>query len=53
VIAFTDGCPGLRSILADAGVTTPPIADWFYIAMRLQHAKLAASGLPTDEPGRK
>jgi hypothetical protein len=27
--AFTDGCPGLRSILADAGVTSPPILDWF------------------------
>jgi hypothetical protein len=52
VTAFTDGCPGLRSILADAGVTTRPIADWFHIAMRLQHAKLAASGLLTDEPGR-
>ena len=53
VTAFTDGCPGLRSILADAGVTTRPIADWFHIAMRLQHAKLAASGLLTDEPARK
>jgi hypothetical protein len=50
--AFTDGCPGLRSILADAGVTKPPILDWFHIAMRLQHAKQAASGLSTDEPGR-
>jgi hypothetical protein len=29
VTAFTDGCPGLRSILADAGVTTPPLLDWF------------------------
>src|SRR4051812_34645423 len=27
--AFTDGCPGLRSILAEAGVTSPPILDWF------------------------
>ena len=27
--AFTDGCPGLRRILADAGVTTLPILDWF------------------------
>ncbi len=53
VTAFTDGCPGLRSTLADAGVTARPIADWFHIAMRLQHAKLAASGLSTDEPGRK
>jgi hypothetical protein len=26
---FTDGCPGLRSILASAGVITPPILDWF------------------------
>jgi hypothetical protein len=50
--AFTDGCPGLRSILADAGVTSPPIADWFHIAMRLQHAKQAAIGLSTEEPGR-
>ena len=50
--AFTDGCPGLRSILTEAGVTKPPIADWFHIAMRLQHAKQAASGLSTDEPGR-
>jgi hypothetical protein len=50
--AFTDGCPGLRSILAEAGVTTPPIADWFHVAMRLQHAKQAAIGLPTDQPER-
>jgi hypothetical protein len=27
--AFTDGCSGLRSILAEAGVTKPPILDWF------------------------
>lgn len=52
VTAFTDGCPSLRSILADAGVSPRPIADWFHIAMRLQHAKLAASGLLADEPGR-
>ena len=51
--AFTDGCPGLRAILADAGVTNPPIADWFHIAMRLQHAKQTAVGLSTDEPGRR
>ena len=50
-IAFTDGCPGLRSILAEAGITKPPVADWFHIAMRLQHAKQAASGLSTDAPG--
>ena len=50
--AFTDGCPGLRSILADAGITDPPILDWFHIAMRLQHAKQAASGLSTDQPDR-
>lgn len=50
--AFTDGCPGLRSVLGDAGVTKPPILDWFHIAMRLQHATQAASGLSTDEPGR-
>ena len=50
--AFTDGCPGLRSILANAGITNPPILDWFHIAMRLQHAKQAASGLSTDQPDR-
>ena len=37
--AFTDGCPGLRRILADAGVTATPILDWFHIGMRLQHLK--------------
>ena len=50
--AFTDGAPGLRSILAEAGCKKPPFADWFHIAMRLQHAKQAASGLSTDTPGR-
>ncbi len=25
--AYTDGCPGLRRILADAGVTTRPMLD--------------------------
>jgi hypothetical protein len=50
--AFTDGAPGLRSILSEAGYKKPPIADWFHIAMRLQHAKQAASGLSTDTPGR-
>ena len=29
VTAFTDGCPGLRSILVDAGITEPPFLDWF------------------------
>jgi len=48
--AFTDGCSGLRSILADAGVTSPPILDWFHVSMRLQHAKQAAEGLPADGP---
>jgi hypothetical protein len=52
VIAFTDGCPGLQSILAEAGITKPPIADWFHIAMRLQHVKQAASGLSADQPHR-
>jgi hypothetical protein len=50
--AFTDGCSGLQSILAEAGCQKP-IADWFHIAMRLQHAKQAASGLATDTPGRR
>ena len=48
--SFTDGCPGLRCILTDAGVTKPPILDWFHIAMRMQHTAQAASGLSTDTP---
>jgi hypothetical protein len=52
VTAFTDGCPGLRCVLARAGVTKPPILDWFHIAMRLQHTKLAAANLSTDCPDR-
>jgi hypothetical protein len=50
---FTDGCPGLRSILAAAGVTTPPILDWFHVAMRLQHLEQTAGGLSTDDPARR
>jgi hypothetical protein len=52
VSAFTDGCPGLRSALVDAGITTPPILDWFHIAMRFQHAAQAANGLSADNPNR-
>ena len=50
--AFTDGCPGLRRILADAGVAEPPILDWFHIAMRLQHLKQIARALPSDNPAQ-
>src|SRR4051794_13333713 len=50
--AFTDGCSSMRSILAEAGVTDPPILDWFHLSMRLQHAKQAAGGLPADGPHR-
>ena len=50
--AFTDGCPGLRRILVDAGVTTPPMLDWFHIAMRLQHLKQIASALPANDPAQ-
>jgi hypothetical protein len=50
--AFTDGAPGFRSLLSEAGCKTPPIADWFHIAMQLQHAKQAAGKLSTDTPGR-
>jgi hypothetical protein len=50
--AFTDGCSGLRRILADAGVTELPLLDWFHIGMRLQHLKQTASGLSTDNAAR-
>jgi hypothetical protein len=52
VTAFTDGCPDLRTVLTNAGVTKSPILDWFHIAMRLQHTKLAATNLSTDGPDR-
>ncbi len=48
--AFTDGCSGLRTVLAAAGVAGPPILDWFHLSMRLQHATQAANGLPADAP---
>ena len=50
--AFTDGCSGLRRILADAGVDDLPILDWFHIGMRLQHLKQIASALSSDDPSR-
>jgi len=50
--AFTDGCPGLRRILADAGVTTRPMLDWFHIALRLQHLQQIAGALSADDPAR-
>ena len=50
--AFTDGCSGLRRVLADAGVPELPILDWFHIGMRLQHLKQTASGLATDNGAR-
>jgi hypothetical protein len=52
VTAFTDGDPGLRAVLVDAGITKPPILDWFHIAMRLQHAAQSAGALATDDPAR-
>jgi hypothetical protein len=50
--AFTDGCSGLRRILADAGVTEAPMLDWFHIAIRLRHLEQIASGLSADNPAR-
>jgi hypothetical protein len=50
--AFTDGCSGLRHILADAGITKTPILDWFHIGMRLQHLEQIANGLSADDPDR-
>ncbi len=48
--AFTDGCSGLRAILAAAGIAGPPIADWFHLSMRVQHAKQVAEALPAGDP---
>jgi hypothetical protein len=50
--AFTDGCPGLRGILGDAGITKSPMLDWFHIAMRLNHLKQVAGALSADDAAR-
>jgi hypothetical protein len=50
--AFTDGCPGLRRILLEAGVNELPILDWFHVAMRLRHLTQTANGLASDDPER-
>jgi hypothetical protein len=46
--AFTDGCPGLRHSLIDAGIVEPPILDWFHLAMRLQHLTQTAGSLSSE-----
>jgi hypothetical protein len=50
--AFTDGCPGLRRLLPDAGVTETPILDWFHVGMRLEHLKQIGGALTTGNPAR-
>jgi hypothetical protein len=50
---FTDGCAGLRLILAGAGITEPPILDWFHVGMRLQHLEQTAGALSTDTSARR
>ena len=50
--AFTDGCPGLRRILLEAGVDGLPILDWFHLGMRLRHLAQIAGGLACDGPER-
>ena len=50
--AFTDGCPGLRRILLEAGIAELPILDWFHLAMRLQHLTQVAGSLLSDNPER-
>lgn len=52
VTSFTDGCSGLRRLLVEAGITKPPILDWFHMAMRLQHLKQIANSLSADDPAR-
>jgi hypothetical protein len=50
--AFTDGCSGLRRILAEAGITETLTLDWFHIGMRLRHLEQIAGGLSADDPER-
>jgi hypothetical protein len=42
VIVFTDGGPRLQTIIIDAGLTKPPIADW-PTAVRLHRSSAAVS----------
>src|SRR4051812_4706052 len=44
--------PRAPGILADAGVTAPPMLDWFHIAMRLQHLKQVAGVLSDEDLAR-
>jgi hypothetical protein len=53
ITPFTDGCAGLRNIIVDAGITNPPMLDWFHIAMRLNHLKQVAGALSANDPGRE
>ena len=50
--AFTDGCAGLRRILADAGVAGPPIIDWIHIGMRLHRLEQIVGTLATSDAAR-
>jgi hypothetical protein len=50
--AFTDGCPGLRRMLLDAGITGLPTLDWFHLAMRLQHLTQVAGSLSSESSER-
>src|SRR3954471_10115128 len=50
--AFTDGCPGLRRILLEAGIDELPILDWFHLAVRLRHLTQVAGSLSSDHPER-
>jgi len=48
--AFTGGCPRLRRILTEAGVTVKPVLGWFHIGMRLHHVKQIAARLAARDP---
>ena len=58
VTAFTDGCPGLRTVLVNAGVTKPPILDrgtgYFRVQSRARGLQHSGTGLLTElQPVRK
>ncbi len=48
--AFSDGCPGLRRILLEAGVAGLPTLAWLHLAMRLQHLTQVAGSLSSESP---
>jgi hypothetical protein len=54
VTILSDGADGPRSLGEAASVgPTRHVADWFHLAMRIQHVAQTAKGWPADTPGER